>query len=313
MLPKYIDGFKHFATGGLVSFSRTGRDVPPYIMYVIPLIHIIQHAREMNLKKFRFHVLGGSEWKEILGHKFLERHVKELFDIDVEITFDSSTLFKTLCLGRYTFNIDQIQKKISKLTLRSDVKDGRKSLSGKDIWNEKSNEELFCDLVNEGIVPHGMKPLLLQEHDIYNGYVPTSQEFCTKEHLSPTGIMSRLAYTYGMFQLLRLFRIVEEWCEEFVDETYGMFCSANPDQNKDLASKVEKIMYMFNGAGTIGRNIDLKTNMIANSLTLLNHLKNDPTTTMQECDNIIERHMATDECKRLLPTYKKEPEYFFGN
>ena len=42
---------------------------------------------------------------------------KELYDIDLKITFDSSTIFKTLAMGRYTFVMDD--ERIFKFSIRS--------------------------------------------------------------------------------------------------------------------------------------------------------------------------------------------------
>ena len=254
LLPKYGGAFENFATGGLVSFSRTGK-VPPYIMYAVPLMHIIQHARQRNLKKFRFHVLGGSEWKEIVGHKFFERHIKEIFDIDVQITFDSSTLFKTLCLGRYTFQVDFDQRKISKLSLRSDSKHNYVGIPGSDRFNDKTNEQVFCDLVNEAVVPSGMKALSLDDVDLYEGLIDSDADDAdvgfASEHLATKGRMSRLTYTYGMLQLLRLFRICEGWCEDSVDNLYPLFQNYSNFNAGKLGREIDQLMIMLNGGETM--------------------------------------------------------------
>ncbi len=309
LLNKYGEGFSNFGTGGLVSFSRTGK-IPPYIMYAVPLAHIINHARNRNLKKFRFHVLGGSEWKEILGHKFFERHVKELFDIDLQITFDSSTLFKTLCLGRYTFQVDHEQKKISKLTLRSKFKNNYVGIPGSDRYNNKTNEEVFCDLVNEAIVSSGMKPLSLKDVNLYDGLdVDETEELSgfTNEHLSSSGVLSRLSYTYGMFQLLRLFKIAEDWCNEMVDTMYEKFMSKHSLDVMKTNEVIDKFMIMLNGGETFSDNL-LKYRSLAihNSLDLLAELKTNPKSTLEKCDWIIEEFMSRDEHEKLRSPLTKE-------
>lgn len=309
LLQDHAHNFQHFSTGGLVSFSKTG-DSPPVIMYVIPLIHIIQHAKQRNLKKFRFHVLGGSEWKDIIGHKFFQRHIKELFDIDVEITFDSSTLFKTMCLGRYTFMPDFESKGIRKLSLRSEKQhlydEGRRS-SKKNL---KTNAETFCELVNEAITPHGMKPLNLDEIDLYDGYIPPVDGIIN-EHTSPSGSMNRLTYTYGMFQLLRLFKIVEDWCDEFVDELYPLYVSGNEEDKIKINNRLENIMMQLNGGEVLSATVAAKSTTIINSLELLNSLKKNPDNVLNVCDELIDIYMAKSECEQLQPRTKKESPVLF--
>ena len=45
----YAKHFKNFATGGLVSLSNT-KNIPPCVMYVVPLTHIIHHVKNNNIK-----------------------------------------------------------------------------------------------------------------------------------------------------------------------------------------------------------------------------------------------------------------------
>lgn len=314
LLPKYADGFENFATGGLVSFSRTG-NAPAYIMYAIPLIHIIQHARMRGLKKFRFHVLGGSEWKEIIGHKFFERHIKEIFDIDVQITFDSSTLFKTLCLGRYTFQYDPIQKKISKLSLRSQIKDSYAGIPGSDRYNSKTNEEVFCDLVNEAVVPAGMKALDLTQIDLYNDLEVVEEcDIFTNEHKKLKGNLSRLAYMYGMFQLLRLFKVAEGWCEDFVEENYPLYQDHSDFSLGKFSRKIDNFMIMLNGGETMSDALlKFRALSIQNSLDLLTQLRDDPETTLQKCDYLIDTFMCNDECEQLRSNLSKEDNSIFAD
>jgi hypothetical protein len=143
------DGIKNFSTGGLVTFGKLGSDIPPYILYIIPLLEIIHYCRQKKIKKFRFHVLGGSEWKEILGHKFFERHIKEIFDIEVQITFDSSTFFKAVCLGRYFFKATD-QGIIKRIDFRQSELD--KYVNNKEFDIEhKTSKELYFQLINDVI------------------------------------------------------------------------------------------------------------------------------------------------------------------
>ena len=303
LLNKYGEKFNNFATGGLVSFSRAGK-IPPYIMYIVPLLRVLDHVLERGIKSFRFHVLGGSEWKEILGHKFLERHIKEVFDVDVQITYDSSTLFKTLCMGRYTFFPDHKQKRLSKLSIRSALKDTYASTPGSDIIQNKTNEELFCQMINEVVVPHGMKALDVNEiplYDIENNMVIDFD----MNHEPPKGKLNRLVYTYGMLHLLNIFKVVEEWSTEFVDQTYYRFLKPMEFDN-ELNKEVEHIMGMFNGLENFKlSSVGFKSSTIHNTLELISSFKTNREKALKLTDRLVTLYMGGDECEKLKPELDK--------
>jgi hypothetical protein len=298
----YADGIKNFSTGGLVSFSRVGKDIPPYIMYVIPMLEILHYAIEKGIKKFRFHVLGGSEWKEILGHKFFERHIKELFDIDVQITFDSSTFFKTLCLGRYTFNPTN-DYEIKKMSIRPE------ELNFKAVHsNMMTKKERFCHLVNEAIEPFGMtnldstKPL----YECSKCKIPFDSGFSKIERTCPNcntldkETLPRLTYTYGLFQLLHLFKKCEIWHKDFVDKNYSFY-----KEPEKFNQKVEKYLTTLHGEDRLNiKNIRIKAISVYNSLELIEQYKKNPKKALDKCKMIIQNYMVGDECHEL----KKEAQ-----
>ena len=300
------EGIKNFSTGGIVSFLRTGSGVPPYILYIIPMIEILDYAIKTGLKKFRFHVLGGAEWKEILGHKFFERHIKELFDIDVEITFDSSTFFRTVCMGRYTFNYTE-DRKISKMSIRPDELQLR-SITNKEKTNSSTTTrgERFCEMVNAAIDGHGITPM--------DSSVPIySCRYCNfhYEDISNTNkcpkcgrvdshSFSRLYYMYSLFQLLHIMSIVEDWSKDIVDEAYGKFNSTSLSDNVEFNNIINRHMINLQGAENMNRrNIEFKSLAVHNSLKLLSEYKDNPKKALEKCDMIVNKYMAGSECEQL--------------
>jgi hypothetical protein len=310
LLDDYGQNFTNFSTGGLVSFGRSGS--PPFIMYAIPLIEVLNHVLDRGLTSFRFHVLGGSEWKEILGHKFFERHIKEEFGIDVQITYDSTTLFKTLCLGRYTFRPDETTKTIKKLSLReADLHQFDDALQDCDNY-----KELFYDLVNESVRAHGMAGLEYGIDEIYvtgnkqtSKYSKLEREFAGfgSNREGYDGRITRLAYSYGMLQILRLFKVVENWCEDYVDELYPQFIDGlnNKDTQSKLNHRIEEIMILLNGGNSISKNINLKAVTIGNTLELISEFKRDRAKGLAKCDHLVNAYMMKDECHDLRPKSHK--------
>jgi hypothetical protein len=54
----HADNFDNFSTGGLVSFDRN--NLPPYIMYMIPLVEIIHYAKLRGMKKLEKAIQPGN-------------------------------------------------------------------------------------------------------------------------------------------------------------------------------------------------------------------------------------------------------------
>ena len=302
------NGIPNFSTGGLVSFSKSLDS--PCILYIIPLLDIIHYCKEKNINKFRFHVLGGSEWREILGHKFLEKHIKEVLGLDITITFDSSTFFKGVCMGRY-FYVPCDNNIVQKLSFKqTDLTNDNKIclFTGENFSG--SFREIFYQLCNEFLKDYNM-PLIDNELEpIYN----------------KKGSLTRSVYVYMIMQTLRTFNLVEKWCEKFVNDNYSYY---NSDEYM-FNSNVEEMMIKLSGASGINlRKMYNKSNAVYNSLKMIDEYKNNPQKTIEKCSNIVKNYLSTDDNigkneidldidieknkknKRVLGRYKNQDVNFF--
>jgi len=265
----YADGFQHFATGGLVSFSKSS-STTPIILYSIPLIDVILHAKKVGMKKFKWHCLGGSEFKDILFHKLAEIHIKKIHDIDVEITYDSSTIFKTLAMSRYIY-VPLENESIWKMSIRSD--------NIHMPWKQKGTvEEYFYTLLNEVADKYGFKSLNSKDNPIYNN----------------EGKLSRVSYMYGIIHQLQMFNICDKWCKDTAKDIYSEYVTG---QTKNFAgqfdNKIEKTMFNFNNGITSNR-LSARTPSVYKSLEFLRNLD------LKECNHYVTNFMAGDECEQLV-------------
>lgn len=263
------DYFTNFSTGGLVAFSRSGVGNPPCVMYVVPLIAIITQALKRGLKKFRFHVLGATEFKDILFHKFIEHHVKKLYDIELEITYDSSTIFKTLMMGRYLYVPDPTDYTIWKMSLRSD------SLH-MNFRSKGTAEDYFYTLLNEMSEQYLFKSLNKQNEPVY-------------EIIDGKQRITRIMYTYGIFFILKLFNLCGIWCSDIVSKLYPLYESG---QIYEFDNSIENQLFKFNN-GKNSKIITSRTSTFYNSLKMLEKLD------LEYCDYLIESYMSCDEPEKL--------------
>lgn len=256
--------FKHFGTGGLVSMKNT-KSPPPCVMYVVPLMDVINHATDNNLKEVSFHALGETEWKSILTHCFLEKHIKKLYNIDLTITYDSSSIFKILGLSRFTYLLDN--NSIWKLGLRSETI--------KNIYKNtgKTNEQQFCSIINEAMAGFGMKPVDPKIDPLYE----------------ESGQFSKLYYTYGILHLFHLFKEVQDLCQNIVNDLYPIYQAG---EDALFNQQIEKWMLAFNN-GLHSRKINTRTNSIWNSLKILENMDLDYS------DYLVNHYMASEENQEL--------------
>lgn len=92
-----MNKFKNFAVGGVARRSSTYKH---YINnFTIPIVFYIRKVLEHNLKSIRIHFLGADNPDVILFYKLAEVIIKEKYDIELEITYDSA-IFISLAKGK---------------------------------------------------------------------------------------------------------------------------------------------------------------------------------------------------------------------
>ena len=266
----FATGFSHFGTGGLVSMSSI-KNPPPCVMYTVPLMDVIDHAVKNNLKNVTFHALGETEFKSMFTHCFFEKHVKEKFGIDLKITYDSSSIFKSLGMGRFTYHLDPSDLTIWKVDLRSDYCD--------NIYRNSplSNADVFYNEVNDAVVPHGMKTVGTKNDLLYYD----------------DGKFNNLFYAYGIFQMFNTFKQVQSLCYKIVDKLYPLYVA---DDDISFNQYVESWMLKFNN-GKSSKKVYNRANSIYNSLKMLDNMDFD------YCDFLVEHHMSCEENDDIPDTH----------
>lgn len=266
---KFADHFENFSTGGLISFLGGSQGNPPCNMYVIPLISILKHVIERGLKKFRFHVLGDSDWKSIVFHKFVEHHIKKVHNIDIEITYDSTSIQKTFMMSRFLFVPIHEDRSIWKMKLKSDLLHMN--------WKNKGTvEDYYYKLMGDISKEYNFKKLEPEIDPIYND-----------------GKITSITYAYAILQVLQLFRICDEWSKELVDIAYPIYENG---QTLEFSKLIEDCLKRFNN-GKVSNAIHIRTSALSNSLDMLTNLDID------YADYLIERHMSIDEARSLKNSF----------
>jgi hypothetical protein len=236
--------YNYYATGGLVAFGASDISIPA-ILYCIPLSTIIQYCKTTGKKAFKFHVLGGANFIDVLHHRLFSKHIKEFHGIDCEITYDSSSIFKGAFNGRYisVFNDD---KNLMKMSFKSN--------------------ELHLRFDKTGTVNDKMFSLLNRIADVYK-LTKLSDE---KESVysEETGTLSKPISIYIMLYVLQLYKDVEDFANDLSDELYDIYKSGNMNE---FTRRVTEITKSFN-QGKMTRKQKSKSFSIWNSMQMIEKL-----------------------------------------
>lgn len=203
------DGFTNFATGGIVANSSTDIFIP-IIIYTIPLSEILRYAISKGMKKFNFHVLGGANYIDVFYHKLFSYHIKQVHNIDVTITYDSSAIFKALAVGRFipVFSDDG---NLMKMDLRSNGLHLR-------FDNTTTIEDKVFDLINNIARNFDFKELNKVDDPIYS------------ENDKGKIVLTKRLYMYMICYYLEAYRMLELISENFVREIYPLFVEGKIDE-----------------------------------------------------------------------------------
>lgn len=258
-----FDKFKYHATGGIAA-NMSGDMAVPCIIYVLPLIPLLNRAIKYKRNYLDFHILGGATYRDILFYELFKKLVMDKHKIKLNITYDSSTIFKGLMVGRHVSIIDD--DIVKKTDLRSNSLDKMFNNSGVTI------EEKFKVTINNFAKKFGFKELT------YNGIY-------SKE----TGTFYDPFRIYSMFYLISMYSEIEEKMKEVANYLYPVYLSGDIEHfNKGI----ENITRKLNG-NRITKKQTVKSYSVAKSLKMLTDLDED------YCKYITDKFLVKDEFVEL--------------
>jgi len=149
---KYFDKFSdYFAFGGLAAKDTTGVRLP-IAVFAIGIVQIVHEAKMRGMKKIKIHILGAASYRDIMLYQLYKVIIKKFHDIDLDITYDSSLVFKQIQKSRcinileedYTNNLlcikeTNLKKKINRMVNGVDT-----YTTVEDILREKFANMLEC-------------------------------------------------------------------------------------------------------------------------------------------------------------------------
>jgi hypothetical protein len=239
----------------------------PCIIYILPLIPILYKAKKAGRKEVDFHILGGSNYRDILFYELVKKHVYNVHGIKLTVTYDSSGLWKGLQQGRVINIVDD--NRCKKVDLREKWLD----LSWCDnnpVFNEPylSRKEKFLKEINELASAFNFKKL-------------TSKEIYDKE----TKTFYRDVNMYGILYILWAFSKIEKISKTSSDIAYNHYLDGNIEEFNKIIDETTK---GFNQAKKTKKQ-KVKSNSFLKSLEVLTSLDID------YCEYIVKTVLSGDE------------------
>lgn len=265
-----FNSFEYHATGGIV--ANMGSDMSiPCIIYVLPLIPLLNECKKFGRKKLNFHILGGASFRDIFYYELFKKVVKKEHDIELEITYDSSGVFKQLMHARFMSSADEFGN-IHKMYFREFELDERFS-------GGRSKIEQIDMQLNNVARKWGFKEISMD--GLYGG---------------DTNTLFADIKSYSFFYALDLYSVMQEKIRNLVSEIYPLYEAGDTD---GFYQECLKTTRMFN-QGKLTKKAKVKSYSIPRSLDMLKQLDED------YCVFLIDKFLSKDEfveldkSKRLL-------------
>jgi len=263
-----FDSFKHHGTGGIVANMASDMSIP-IVIYILPIIPLLNDCIRHGRDYLDFHVLGGSNFRDIFFYELFRLHVLKTHNIKLNITYDSSGLYKAVMVARYVYIFDGqdfVKTSIKSLNLNKRFRGGKKII------------EAFSDHTNALARRWGLKPLEIQ--DVYDG--------------GGSGTFYEEIKIYTFLCLLDQYQQVQEKMRTESERIYPLY--EQGDISK-FTHEIVKITKSLN-SGKLTKKQKIKSESMVNSLDMLTNLDED------HCKYIIDHHLSKDEFIDLIPSQR---------
>jgi|GEM_PF-1511115 len=269
-----FDKFKYHATGGIVANMASDVSIP-CIIYVLPLIPLIVRAKKYNRQKLYFHILGGANYRDIFFYELFKLHVQKVHNLELEITYDSSGIFKGLMIGRWLPVL--LDGSIHRLNLRTSNLDLRR----KNKIDELKIVEIYRDEIKK-LCRFGFKDINMDK--VYD---------------EATGTFLFDVRSYSMLHMLDVYKQAEDYLKVEAADIYKYFEEGEIDEMNHELQKAQEAFKIFNRrVSLITRQMNeekttkkqiSKSNSVVKSLEMLTDLDEE------YCKYIVNKFLEKDE------------------
>ena len=261
-----FSAFEYHGTGGIVANMATDMSIP-CIIYVLPLIPLINEALKAKRSYLNFHILGGANFRDILFYELFQIVVKKKHNIDLNITYDSSGPYKQVMHARFLHARNEFGH-IKKMSIKSDNLDKRFT---PDITVLDMFQKVTDNLANKW----GFKTIPLD--GVYGLYMNKSGEETETFHPE--------VKAYSILYALNIYSEIQAEMNKFAERVYTIYESGSTEEFYDECFEITKLI----NQGKLTKKQKIKSYSIPRSLDMLANLDED------YCKYLVDKFLAKDE------------------
>ena len=262
--------FEHHGTGGIVANMSSDMSIP-CIIYVLPLIPLLNEAIKNGRSYLNFHILGGANFRDVLFYELFKITVKKNHNIDLTISYDSSGPYKQVMHARF-LNVKDNQGYIRKMSIKGANLDKR-------FLPDLSVVDMCQRILNEMADNAGFKQI--DVNGIYGMYPNRS------------GVMAETFHpdvkAYTLLYSLSLYPTIQEQMREFAHRVYPIYESGDLETFYKECFDITRII----NQGKLTKKQKIKAHSIPRSLDMLRELDED------FCKYVIDKFLSKDEFTEL--------------
>lgn len=260
-----FDEFNYHGTGGIVA-NMSGDMAIPCIIYVLPLIPLLNECKRYGRDYLNFHVLGGANYRDILFYELFRKVVFEEHKIKLNITYDSSGIYKQVMHARF-LHVRDTHGNISKLDVKT------KNLHRRFRSEDAIVSDVYNKVLNDFATQFGFKPISFDE-GVYD---------------PKTGTFFEDIKTYSILYTLNTYGDVQGIMENFANEVYPIYKDGEPEDFNRECLYATRII----NQGKLTKKQRTKSYSISKSLDMLKNLDEE------YCQYLVNKFLAKDEFKEL--------------
>jgi hypothetical protein len=262
--------FEYHGTGGIVANMSSDMSIP-CIIYVLPLIPLINEAKKYGRSYLNFHILGGANFRDVLFYELFKITVKKKHNIDLNITYDSSGPYKQVMHARF-LNVMDDQGYMRKMSIKPHDLD-------KKFMPEKTTIEMYQEILDVMADNAGFKRLDID--GVYGMYPDRSGNLYETFH---PGVKA-----YSTLYALSVYPTIQAEMAKFAERVYPIYESGDLEAFYKECFDITRHI----NQGKLTKKQKIKAYSIPRSLDMLGELDED------YCQHLIDKFLSKDEFTEL--------------
>jgi len=258
---KLFPYFEYHGTGGIVANMSSDMTIP-CIIYVLPIIPLLNEAKKYGRDFLNFHVLGGANFRDIFFYELIKLAVLKFHNIHLNITYDSSGIYKQVMVARYLHVMDG-NKFIRKMNIKT-------SHLEKRFFEDKTVLDMYQIVLDDVARKNNFTPISLANGGVYSSETKTFHEDVK---------VYSILYTLGRFSE------IQKFLKEQVERIFPLYEAGETESFYNSCLDITKIL----NQGKLTKKQRVKSHSIEKSIDMIKNLDED------YCQYLVNKYLSKDE------------------